>query len=63
MFSIHSLHVKVILSNRLSSLVIFIGQKAIRKPQDTMLMLPLGCKHPQNQDKENNNHCQSDQVR
>lgn len=59
---IDSLQVKVILSDRLSSLIIFSRQETIRKPQDTMFMLPLGCQHPQHQDKQNDNHCHSDQV-
>ena len=40
---IHSLHVKVILSDRLSPFIILIGHEAIRQPQDALFVLPLGC--------------------
>ena len=58
----HLLQVKVILSDRFPSLVIFSGQEAIWQPQNTIFMLPLGCEHPQHQDEQNNNHRHSNHV-
>lgn len=60
--NIDSLHVKVVLSNRFSPLVIFGGQEAIGEPQNSMFMFLLGCQHPQHQNQQNDDSRNSNQV-
>lgn len=59
---IHSLQVKVILSNRLPPLVIVRSHKAVRQPQETMFTLLLDCQHPNHHNKQNNNNSNPNQV-
>lgn len=40
---VNSLHIKIILSNRLSPLVICSSHEAVRQPQDAVFVFPFGC--------------------
>lgn len=59
---VHSLQVKVILSNRFSSFVIFIGHESIGQPEHAVFMLPLGRQHSQHQDQQYDYHRHAHKV-
>lgn len=58
----NSLHAKVVLANRLSPFAVLLGQEAIRQPEDTVLTFTFGNQNAQNQDKQDDGGCHSDQV-
>lgn len=59
----HSLQVKVILSNRLPPFVVLGGQEAIGQPHQAVFVLFLGSgEHPEDQYDQNDDHRHSHQV-
>lgn len=61
-YHIHSLQVKVVLSNGLPPLVVLGGQEAIGQPQRAMFVFLLGSEDPQHQYNQKDDHRHPDQV-